>query len=125
MSGTEPFVCAYRHRSGPQEVQVCVFPKQVTLRVGGIKLLPTHDEMAGKVTACEEKRVRNKQRSFALVPQKQKRNWGGEKVENIYSPIKCPPDIMVQAGPALNDGKQLDFRLTDTRGSRTWFVLEF
>lgn len=45
----------YRHRSGPQEVQVCVFPKQVTFWVGGVKLLPTHDEMAGEVTPCKEK----------------------------------------------------------------------
>lgn len=46
----------YRHRSGPQEVQVRVLPKQVTFWMGGIKLLPTHDEMAGKVTSCKTNR---------------------------------------------------------------------
>lgn len=41
----------YRYWSGPQEVKVCVFPKQVTLWMGGVKLLSPHDEMAGKVAA--------------------------------------------------------------------------
>lgn len=45
----------YRYRSGPQEVKVCVFPEQVTLRMGGVKLLSTHDEMAGEVTPCTQK----------------------------------------------------------------------
>lgn len=43
----------YRHRSGPQEVQVRVLPEQVSFWMGGIKLLPTHDEMAGEVTPCK------------------------------------------------------------------------
>lgn len=42
----------HRHRSGPQEVKVCVFPEQVTLRMGGVKLLSAHDEMAGEVAPC-------------------------------------------------------------------------
>ena len=48
------FVCedTYRHRSGPQEVKVRVFPEQVTLRMGWVKLLSPHDEMAGEVTPC-------------------------------------------------------------------------
>lgn len=45
----------YRHRSGPQEVKICVFPKQVTLWVGGVKLLAPHDEMAGEVTPCMQR----------------------------------------------------------------------
>lgn len=55
----------YRYWSGPQEVKVCILPKQVTLRVSGVKLLSPHDEMAGKVTPCTMKR-RNKN-IFMLV----------------------------------------------------------
>lgn len=47
----------YRHRSGPQEVKVCVFPKQVTLRVSGVKLLSSHYEMAGKVVSCKKRLI--------------------------------------------------------------------
>lgn len=39
----------HRYWSGPQEVQICVFPKQVALWMGGVKLLSTHDEMIGEV----------------------------------------------------------------------------
>lgn len=45
----------YRYRSGPQEIKVCVFPEQVTLRVSGVKLLSPHDEMAGEVTPCTKR----------------------------------------------------------------------
>lgn len=44
----------HRHRSGPQEVKVRVFPEQVTLRMGGVKLLSAHDEMAGEVAPCTQ-----------------------------------------------------------------------
>lgn len=44
----------YRYRSGPQEVKVGVFPKQISLWVGGVKLLSPHDEVAGEVTPCKQ-----------------------------------------------------------------------
>lgn len=57
---------SYRHRSGPQEVKVRVFPKQVTLRVGGVKLLSPHDEMAGEVVPCKQRDLFLKHRQLKL-----------------------------------------------------------
>lgn len=57
----------YRYWSGPQEVKVCVFPKQVTLRMGGVKLLPPHDEMACEVTSCTQRNSLLKTRNSKCI----------------------------------------------------------
>lgn len=57
---------SYRHRSGPQEVKVRVFPKQVTLWVGGVKLLSPHDEMAGEVVPWKQRDSFLKHRQLKL-----------------------------------------------------------
>lgn len=67
----EEVLVTYRHRSGPQEVQVRVLPEQVAFWMGGIKLLPTHDEMAGEVTPCKTNLGLNKWLACLLLPQNQ------------------------------------------------------
>lgn len=71
--------------------------------MGGIKLLATHDEMAGKVTPCKEKEIRSKQVKCLLLLQEQKKlrfKAPPQKKEtnksflDVYRPIKCLADII-------------------------------
>lgn len=71
----------YRHRSGPQEVQVCVLPKQVALRMGGVKLLSPHDEMAGEVASCRHRD------SSSNSPQKIASSTWFIRFRNAFPPI--------------------------------------
>lgn len=82
---------SYRHRSGPQEVKVRVFPKQVTLRVGGVKLLSPHDEMAGEVVPCKQKYLFLKHKQLKLY-----KNWSifqkkKEKLHPAFIPTSNLP----------------------------------
>lgn len=52
----QPRVAGSTHHHGPvpQEVEVAVLAKEVTLGMRGVELLPSHDEVVGKVTPWNE-----------------------------------------------------------------------
>lgn len=53
MFDSQPY---YLHRSVAKEVQVHVFPKQISLRMRGVELLPTHKKVTGKIVSLRKRK---------------------------------------------------------------------
>lgn len=47
------FIQRYLHGTISKEIQIHIFPKQVSLWMGCVKLLPSHEKVTGKIIPFE------------------------------------------------------------------------